>query len=179
MPIMPGDWKLFRWTEAAGEVSYKTVARNEVKTYTEDLDYAITRMLDRLEKLVDIAFPDETCDDNLKELFSSLLFSERMRFNEMFAFISRNIGTIQCTGVAHDEDETSVRPGRIVDANITPPDPDAEQDSGPFFNVDPEIIELLKQIPPEKLTAISGILRELREGNDFKWWPVTTAKCDK
>ncbi len=177
MPFLPGDLKLYKRTDGQGNVTYNTIAGKEIKTYSEELDFSITCMFERLEKLRDIIFRDDDCDCTLKDIFSSVIFHERLRFEEMFIFISRNVGTIECTGIAYDE--TGYRPERIVDASLIPPDPDEGHAEPLYCDVDPDIIELLKQIPPEKMTSITCILQTLARGQSFQWWPLTGGDAEK
>ncbi len=175
MPVFPGDLKLYKRTDDEGNVSFQTMGGKEIKTSDEDFEDTFHLLFDRLEKLREIIFRDDDSDHDLDDLFSSVLFHERLRFEEIFLFISKKIGTINLEGVCSEEGE---RLYRIVDAGIIPPDPDKQKD-GPFYDVDSDIIELLKQIPPEKMTSITCILQTLARGQSFQWWPLTGGDAEK
>jgi len=170
-PVLPGQLDIYKQTDDEGNVIYKTSGGREAQTDSLELNFIVDGLFDRLDKMRKIIFREDESDCFLNDIFESFLRWERLCFAETFIFVSRSVGTIMCESYIDDDDS------RIVGAHLIPPDPD-EQEDGPFYDVDPEVIELLKQIPPGKLFSVTRILKTLARGGSFTWYPTTDGDAD-
>jgi hypothetical protein len=98
---------------------------------------------------------------------------------ETFLFINNNIGEINITEVYELEIGSVYRWGQVVDAELAPHQEGCRADEfgqKTIFDHDPELIESLKQIPPDKTENLRTVMRILSDGGSIYYRPTDNGK---
>src|SRR3972149_5484155 len=101
-------------------------------------------------------------------LFQGLVEELKTQLYEIFVFVDKTIGKITC--IQTEKRDDIYRRYRCVGLSLTPPQHD---DEGKFFTIDPELLEVLKQIPPDKTDSLKCIAHHISRGKMFQWYPIT------
>lgn len=174
-PFFPKDTSVIKKTDAKGNAKYyKRHSQEEIRTCSTDLETDLMCLLEPIEII-------ERALTNQEHLaFANTLTKARQNISnaidEMFCFINNNIGEIETTGIYELEIGSIYRWGQIVDAKLLPPDTFRDRQEGPVYDHSPELIESLKQIPPDKTEPIETILRILSDGGEISWQSVNKGK---
>lgn len=158
-PFFPNDFSAIKMTGSNGEVKYyKSYPEDKIRTCSTDLETELMCLLEPIE-LIEKAL---VYDENIA--FANTLTATRQNIantiHEIFRFVN-NIGEIQITTIHEFEVGSIYRWGQCVDAKLLPPD---EFEEKPTFDHDPELIEYLRQVPPDKTDNLKRVMCILSDG---------------
>lgn len=167
-PFFPKDTPVIKKTDAKGNAKYyKRHSQEEIRTCSTDLETDLMCLLEPIE-IIERAL---TNGEHLA--LANTLTKARQNIShaiqEIFHLIDNNIGEIEITGIYELEINSIYRWGQCVDAKLLPPDASGDRQEGPVYDHNPELIEYLKQIPPDKTEPIETILRILSDGGAISW----------
>jgi hypothetical protein len=172
-PFFLNDASVIKKTDAEGNVNYykRQHPEEEIRACSTDLETDLMCLLEPLEII-------ERALTNSEQLaFANTLTKTRQNISnaihEMFCFINNNIGEINITGIYELEIGSICRWGQVVDAKLAPPD---EFEQKTIFDHDPELIESLKQISPDKTENLRTVMRILSDGGSIYYRPTDNGK---
>lgn len=179
-PFFPNDSSVIKKTDAKGNAEYyKQHSQEEIRTGSTDLEMGLMCLLEPLEII-------ERALSNQEHLaFANTLTKARQdisnAIHEIFCFVNNNIGEINITGIYELEIGSIYRWGQVVDAELAPPDEFEQKtiydhDPKAIFDYDPELIESLKQIPPDKTENLRTVMRILSDGGSIHYRPADNGK---
>lgn len=163
-PFFPIDRFVLKMTGSNGKVKYYgNYPEDEIRACSTDLETVLMGFLEPID-----VFEKALVYDNHIEYANTLTTIRQNIANnirEIFSFVN-NIGEIQITSI-HQTDVGSIfRWGQCVDAELLPPDKFEEK---PMFDHDPELIEELKQTPPDKTETIKAVIRHINCGKKIQF----------
>jgi len=162
-PFFPNDTPVLKKTDANGNSQYHNRhTQNEIRTCSTDLETVLLCLLEPLQ-IIEKAL---TNDDNIP--FANTLTMARQNMtntiHEIFRFVNNNIGEINITTIHELEINSLCRWGQCVDAELGATD---EFEEKAIFDHDPELIDKLKMIPPDKTEPIRDIMRIMNAGDSI------------
>jgi len=163
-PFFPNDLSVIKMTGSNGEVKYyQNYPKNEIRACSTDLETVLMCLLEP----IDVFEKALVYDDHIE--FANTLTTIRQNIanniHEIFRFVN-NIGEIQITSIHKTEVGSIYRWGQCVNAELLPPDKFEEK---PMFDHDPELIEELKQMPPDKTKTIKAVIRHISCGKKIQF----------
>ncbi len=160
-----GAFEIFRKTEEDGRVTYieSGEIEREIETVDQELELSIGCILERFEALSELIVQENS---TLAFLIQAIVKQAKIEVEEMFEFIYEDIGNISCTWT---KTRYCGNRSRCVGAFFEPPKRKREKI---YNDTDPEILDLLKQIPLNRTTPVKLILKQLKNGKDFMWYPT-------
>jgi len=138
----------------------------QVEKYDEELEMIISGGLERFVDLIEMLNGEN--ESRVGWLFQGLVEELKTQLYEIFVFVDKTIGKITC--IQTEKRDDIYRRYRCVGLSLTPPQHD---DEGQFFTIDPELLEVLKQIPPDKTDSLKCIAHHISRGKMFQWYPIT------
>lgn len=166
-PIFPNDYKIMRRIDEEGIITYQHPTGAQIETYNETLDSIISLGMERFKNLIEMLDDDDL--SRFGYLFETLIENLEDQLYEIFTFMDKTIGEVTCTRIT--KGDCVYRHDRCVGVSITPPKAD---DESPFYTADPELLEMLKQIPPNKTESLKCIAQNILRGDGLRWYPVTS-----
>jgi len=171
-PFYQNDHNVLKTIDKQGHAWYygDNDLRKVLEAYNSDLETELHNLIEPIQ-VVEIAL--RTCEHYA---FADALMDIRQKaantIREMFLFIYKNIGEITITGVLDSDPSSRHRYGQCVDAKLSSPNIYNSGKEGPIYDHDPELIEALKQIPPDKTETIKDALRFIRHGKNIQFHVV-------
>lgn len=164
-PFFPNDTAVIKRTDTAGNTKYyKPHSAVEIRTCNTDLETELMCLLEQIE-VIERALNLDACLP-----FANTLTAARQNIanaiHEIFRFVNNNVGEINITTIHELEIGSIYRWGQCVDAKLTPTD---EYEEKTTFDHDPELIDELKLIPPDKTEDIKTIARAIRNGDAIQF----------
>ena len=163
-----GQLDIIRKTHEDGTRSYEKPGGRECKidTWNEELECTLHCLWERLAMLTELVSKE---DFQISILYGKIIKQIKKEIEELFEFICEDIGLIRCTWMA----DGLFGERRCIGAYV---EPFQRKGDDLFYETDPDIVELLKQIPPNKTEPLKGILNTLKSGDDITWYPVKQAE---
>jgi len=168
-PYYQNDYKVLKTIDEQGHAWYygDNVLREVLNAYNSDLEAELHSLIEPIQ-VVEIAL--RTCEH---DAFANALMTVRQKavntIREMFLFIDKNIGKITITGILNSDPNSRHRFGQCVDAELSPSNIYNSGKEGPICDHDPELIEALKQIPPDKTETIKAALQFISHGKNIQF----------
>jgi hypothetical protein len=164
-PFFPNDSAVIKRTDAAGNVKYyKPHSNDEIRTCGTDLETELMCLLEQIE-VIERALNSEECLPFANTLTAARQYIENS-IHEIFRYVNNNVGEINITTIHEFEIGSIYRWGQCVDAELKPTD---EYEEKTTFDHDPELIDELKLIPPDKTEDIKTIARAIRNGHSIQF----------
>jgi len=167
-PYYQNDSEVLKITDAKGETKYcGYYSKKELRTCDDELELKLLCLLEPLEVLENaLAYEGYHYHADTLTVIRQNLTN---KIDEIFKFVNSNIGVIKIYEICEIVSGRPHRWGQCVDAKLSPPDTSEGMEEGPIFNHDPELVEYLKQIPPDKTETIRTIMRHIRSGNNIQF----------
>ncbi|MEN6374604.1 MAG: hypothetical protein ABFD75_07475 [Smithella sp.] len=171
-PYYQNDSKVLKITDAKGREKYcgYYADNEELRTGDAELEIKLLCLLEPLE-ILEKALAYEGYNYEADTL-TAIRQNITNKIDEIFQFVNNNIGVIKIYEIYEIESGRPYRWGQCVDAKLSPPDTSEDGEKGPIYDHDPELIESLKQIRPDKTETIKTIIRHIKHGNKIQFHVV-------
>jgi len=173
------DYEIIRKTSADGERTYhhKDSGR-KLDVADQSLDGIIQELLagSRGMAQVIISLNNSRCSctneeldiDDVVAIVKNHVHSVEAILGELLYVIENSIGDVSIESL--DGDNTCYRSGRMLHAYVEFP-PSEDKNDGFSYDHDPELLELVKSIPPDRTSQLMYILRGVKNGERLQWCP--------
>jgi len=173
-PYFKNDSKILKITDEKGQARYCNNSKEELRTCEDELETKLLCLLEPLE-ILEKALAYDGYNYHANTL-TTIRQNITNKIDEIFQFVNNNIGFISIYEICEIESGRPYRWEQCVDAKLLPPDTSEDMEKGPIYDYDPELIESLKQIPPDKTENLKTVMRILNDGGSIHYRPGDNGK---